>query len=287
MKSVSVVNQAMLDSGAHTLAFGMKMIRSGDGDISGWTEHDIPTTVTVDGSPLLLSPANAVVISSIARNAGFAVDNLEISILKFDDYMTKVDVYDGFWDSSEFFIFQYNYAAPNEAVIPWIAGTLGNFKPLFGSFNIELRDWRQYLQQDTTRITQANCDSDFGDPLTCGKNLVGLTYGAAVTSVTNEYQFTASSLAQPTGAFNDGRMIWTSGNNIGKERKIQTHATGGVLSVSMPVLRVINIGDTFTVIEGCGKTRQNCIDHGNILNFRGFDQKDSADTLSGAPEIEP
>lgn len=284
-KTIDAGTRAMLDSRVHTLAWGMKLIRGGDGDVSGWTSFDRPRTVTVEGSPLDLDPANSVLMSSLSRTAGFAVDNLEVTILEFDDYMTKVDVYDGLWDNSEFFIFEYDWATPSNAIIPHIAGTFGVFTPDLGSFKFELLDWRRNLSQDTTRVTQANCDREFGGP-GCNIDLGPHTYAGIVTAVASQYTFTAAALAPPAGTFEEGVLTWTTGLNAGRSRKVRTHATGGVLTLMLPALRAIDINDEFSVIAGCPKTRAACKLFGNILNFRGFDQKSTVDQLTGGAVVE-
>ena len=77
-----------------TLAWGMRVERA-DAQVFGFTDHDKLRTVTIDGDDLDLQPSNAIDISSIAREMGLAVANLEATVLQFDDVMTKVDLLDG------------------------------------------------------------------------------------------------------------------------------------------------------------------------------------------------
>ena len=286
MRTIPVATQAMLDTGAHTLAFGMRIVRNGDGDVSGWTEHDVGATVTVDGDPLVLDPINALNMSSIVREAGFAVGNLEVTVLQFDEYLTRADLLDGFWTGSEFFIFQYDFKAPTEAVIPWMAGTFGRVKPRLGSYVIELRDLRQFIAQDTTRITQANCDYDFGDDR-CTVDLTPHTYSGTVTSVdTPLYVFTASALAGDDDKFTQGKITWVTGENAGSQRKVRDFATGGIVTLVLPMLHEIQVGDTFEIVAGCLKRRADCIAYENVLNFPGFDQKQKTDAMIGGAVVE-
>jgi uncharacterized phage protein (TIGR02218 family) len=289
VRTIPIATQAMLDSWAHTLAFGMMIIRNGDGDVSGWTEHDVGCEVTVAGDPLTLDPINALTISSLVSEAGFAVGNLEVTVLQFDEYLTKADLLDGFWTGSEFLIFQYDYKAPDEDVIPRLAGTFGRVKPKLGQYVIELRDVRQFIATDTTRITQANCDYDYGDPNTCTIDLsAGHTFTGTVTSVeTPFYAFTDSGLAGADDKFTQGSIEWLTGLNAGSRRKVRAFATGGVITLVLPMLRDIQVGDTFEIIEGCLKRRADCIDKGNILNFPGSDQKLKTDAMIGGATVEP
>lgn len=287
MKTLTAGMQAMLATRVHTLAWGMKTTRGGDADVQGWTSADRAHPVTVDGGPLVLAPTNALDVSALARTAGFEVGNLELTVLAFDDVMTKVDLLDGLWDGTEFLIFQYDWATPANGVIPWVAGRFGNVQPKLGSFVIELRDLNQALQQDTTRVTHANCGYDFGHATTCRVALGPHTYAGTVTSVASGYTFTASALAPPAGTFTEGLLTWTTGLNAGRSRKVRLHATGGVLTLMLPALRGIGIGDTFNVIAGCAKTRAACIAYANVLNFPGFDQKPTVDQLTGGSVVAP
>lgn len=286
-KTLSGGMTAMLATRMHTLAWGMKVVRGGDAAVTGWTSHDRRKQVTVDGGALWLEPTNAIDMSSIARTSGFGVDNLEVTVLAFDDVMTKVQLLEGLWDHSRFVLFQFDWATPANGVIPWLSGYFGNAKPRLGSFVIELRDLRQALHQDTTRITQANCDYDYGDPNTCTVDLGPHTYAGTVTSVASQRTFTASAFAPAAGTVNEGRINWLTGLNAGLSQKARTHATGGVITLVLPMLRTIGIGDTFNAIAGCAKTRAACIAYGNVLNFPGFDQKPTVDELTGGSVVAP
>lgn len=287
MKTLDAPMIAALATRVTTLAWGMKVTRGGDGAITGWTSHHKAKTVTVDGGSLLLEPTNAIDVSSIARTAGFDVDNLELTVLAFDDVMTKAQLLEGLWDHSLCVLFQYDWATPANGVIPWLSGTFGNARPKLGSFVIELRDLRQALQQDTTRITQANCDYDFGDPATCTEALGPHTTAGTVTSVASQRSFTASAFAPAAGTVNEGRIDWLTGLNAGISQKVRTHATGGVFTLVLPMIRTIAIGDTFNAIAGCAKTRAACIAYGNVLNYPGFDQKPTVDELTGGSVVTP
>lgn len=285
MKPLDAGMQALLATRVHTLAWGMKLTRSGDGDVSGWTSHDREKTVTVEAAPLLLTPTNGIDMSSLARTAGWGVDNLEITVLQFDSYMTKIDLLDGFWDNSVGLIFQFDWATPANGIIPWLAFAFANIKPRLGSVIIELHCLRRYLQQDTTRITQPNCDKEFGGP-TCRLNIGPHTYSGTVTTA-GQRTFTAAALAPAAGTFNDGTLTWLTGVNADRQRKVRSHTVGGVLTLWEPMLLPVSNADTFSVVAGCARTRAACIAYGNVLNYPGFDQKSTTDKLTGGSTVEP
>lgn len=278
----------MLARPVHTLAWGMKVTRARDDQVSGWTSHHKRKTVTVEGAPLALRPQNSISISSIARTAGWEVDNLEATVIQADDYMTSADLLDGAWQNSPFFIFQHDWATPANQIIPWLAGTFGRAKPKLGHIVIELRDLRQFLRQDTTRVLQANCDFEFGDPATCTVDLAPLTTaGVAVTAVASQREFTAASLVNPADDYTEGKVTWTTGLNTGSVRKVYRHPGSGVIELAIGMLRPIQVADQFTITRGCLHTREACIDFANVLNYPGADQKKKVDELTGGAVVEP
>jgi uncharacterized phage protein (TIGR02218 family) len=259
-----------------TLAWGMRVERT-DGDITGWTSHDRAKTVTIDAVPLVLEPTNAIDISSIVREIGLGVPTLEATVLELDATMTRADLLDGVWDGAKFYIFQYNWASPSDGLIDWLSGLFGSVTPRLGSFVIELRGLTQALHNDSTRVLQADCDYRFGDSR-CTVNLAPHTYTGEVDAVTNQRVFTID-LANPDDDFTEGELEWLTGLNTGKRRKVMTHASQ-IVTLAEAAVRTIQVGDTFEIIRGCRKRREDCIDFANVLNYPGADLKPTRDDLS-------
>jgi uncharacterized phage protein (TIGR02218 family) len=267
-------------SRSHRLAWGMRVERS-DGDITGWTSHDRAKTVTIDATPLVLEPTNAIDISSIVREIGLGVPTLEATVLELDATMTRADLLDGVWDGAEFFIFQYNWASPSDGLIEWLSGRFGSVTPRHGSFVIELRGLTQALHNDATRILQADCDYRFGDSR-CTVNLAPHTYAFEVVAVTNQRVFEID-LANPDDDFTEGELTWDIGSgaglNAGKRRKVMSHASQ-IITLAEAAVRTIQVGDTGEIIRGCRKRREDCIAFANVLNYPGADLKPTRDALS-------
>jgi uncharacterized phage protein (TIGR02218 family) len=263
-------------SRSHRLAWGMRVERA-DGDITGWTSHDRAKTVTIDSVDLVLEPTNAIDISSIVREIGLGVPTLEATVLELDATMTRADLLDGVWDGAKFYIFQYNWASPSDGLIDWLSGLFGSVTPRLGSFVIELRGLTQALHNDSTRVLQADCDFRFGDSR-CTVNLAPHTYTGEVDAVTNQRVFTID-LANPDDDFTEGEIEWLTGLNAGKRRKVMTHASQ-IVTLAEAAVRAIQVGDTFEIIRGCRKRREDCIDFANVLNYPGADLKPTRDDLS-------
>lgn len=279
MKNLSAGMQAHVAQAVTTLAFGMRVERI-DGDVTGWTNHPRRLDVTVNGDSLTLEPSNAIDISSIARSVGMGVDNLEATVVDFDDVLSKIDLLEGRWDGARFTIFQFNWMTPADGLIPWISGKFGNASPRLGSYVIELRDLRQELQSDITRVVQANCDYRLGDA-NCSVDLEPFTHPMTVTAVgAGQRVFTASALAQPADYFGQGEVRWLTGLNAGLRSKVYAHEAGGVVTLDLPLLRPIDIGDTADIIAGCRRRREDCRDKfDNVLNYPGADSAPTTDKM--------
>jgi uncharacterized phage protein (TIGR02218 family) len=265
-----------LATGSTKLAWGMRVIQP-DGTVTGWTSHDVAKTVTIDASPLTLEPTNAIDISSIVREIGLNVATLEATVVELDNTMTRGDLLDGRWDGSRFFIFQYNWASPSDGLIDWLSGRFGAVTPRQGRFVIELRSLAQALQNDPTRVLQADCDYRFGDAK-CTVDLTPHTYAFEVTAVASNRQFTID-LLNPDDDFTEGELVMLTGANAGSRRKVMLHASG-VIQLAEPFIYTLGVGDTGDIIRGCRKRREDCISFDNVLNFPGADLKPTRDVLS-------
>ncbi|MEM6676980.1 MAG: phage BR0599 family protein, partial [Pseudomonadota bacterium] len=89
------------------------------------------------------------------------------------------------------------------------------------------------------------------------------------------------------GLFAAGRLVWTSGANLGAEQHVRRHAVrdGTVLLETWlaPPLEVA-IGDTFRVEAGCDRRFETCRDRfANALAFAGFPHIPGDDVAIGYP----
>lgn len=218
-------------------------------------------------------------VSGIASTLGLEVDNLKATLGDNGDVL-QADVIDALWDGAPYRLFLFNPITPTDGIVPWHYGTVANIEPLIGAHEIELHDWRHALHQDTTPTHQYACTYELGDAR-CKKDLTAFTFAAvAVTSVTNAYTFTCSGLAQAAGFFSNGRYRFTTGANANGLtsqiwRRIRLHATGGVLTMQLPLIRTVGVGDLITIVAGCThRPDEDCRDKfSNKVNNGGCDSK--------------
>jgi uncharacterized phage protein (TIGR02218 family) len=231
----------------------------------------------IDGETFTALPGMSV--SSIASTLGMNVDNCK-STLGDNGDIVAADVYDGLWDASAYRLFMFNPLDPTDGIVPWHYGRVANIEPIIGAFVIEKRDHRQALHQDQTPTHQEACTYEVGDAR-CKKDLTAFTFAAvAVTSVASAYSFTCSGLAQAEHYFRNGRLQFTTGDNANGVssqiwRRIRAHATGGVLTMQLPLVRAVQVGDLITIVAGCThRFEEDCRDKfSNAINNGGCNTK--------------
>lgn len=282
MKTLPTALATHLAAGTTTVGYLLKVTRKlPDGQIFGFTSAD--TDVTISGVTYRATPG--LDVSSIAVEAGAAVDNLELTTLDDGSVFNRPDVMGGLWRNAAFELSRYNWANPTDGVDTIMAGVLGEVRYLRASLVVELRGLQQFLQQPIGAVSSKTCRARLGDSL-CTKALGPFTFAATVTSVTSNQIFTATALTQAADYFGEGILTWTSGPNINLVQKVKTHDTGGVLTLSLATFQTVAIGHTFSVVAGCRKRMaEDCITKfANVLNFQGEPHLPGVDAVTKPPK---
>jgi hypothetical protein len=79
--------------------------------------------------------------------------------------------------------------------------------------------------------------------------------------------------------FNKGVVIGLTGANEGTTVEIYDWTAAGAIVLFAPLADAPEIGDTFTVRDGCGKSRADCMAHDAIEWFRGFPEVPGSDQV--------
>jgi uncharacterized phage protein (TIGR02218 family) len=287
VKTIPVALASHYASATHTVAYAILIERT-DGEVYGFTSHDQSVTIAAQ----LYDSAPGLDVSQLVCTAGFAVDNLELTTLDDGTVFTRDDVLSRRWDNASFYLFKFNWNGLTDGVEPCMKGTFGMVTLRKQSVVVELRGLQQYFQQPVGNPSTKTCRAHFADfPTQNGSNRCGLvaatyTTTGTITSVVSNQDFTASALAGATDYYTEGVLTWTAGNNIGLRQKIKTHTTGGVLSLSLPMVLTVQVGDTFSIIAGCRKRmNEDCsTKFSNQLNFQGEPHRPTTDDLTKNPE---
>ncbi len=122
-------------------------------------------------------------------------------------------------------------------------------------------------QQSPRELYQAGCLNTLFD---AGCTLNSATYRVSGTVTSATASVIGATLAQATGYFDQGKIVFTSGNNNGFTRTVKSFTTGGTINLLVPLPYVPAVSDTFYIYPGCDKTMSTCSSKfGNIVNFRG------------------
>lgn len=264
--------------------YALKITRA-DGYVLALTEGD--TDATIDGT--VYSATQGLTVTDIESTAGLQVGNLEVRTLDDGSVFTAADVAGRRWANASWSIISYDWGNAAAGVEPVLSGVVGEIERRDGELLIELRDLRQYLQQAVGNVSTKTCRARFADwPVPNGNNRCRLsaaayTVAATITAVSDARRaFTASGLTQAADWFGEGVVTWVSGANAGLSAKVRTHAAGGVITLLLPTVADIAVGDSISVIAGCrGRLDEDCAaKFGNHLNFQGEPHRPTTDQLT-------
>jgi uncharacterized phage protein (TIGR02218 family) len=281
VKTIPIALQATYDSQTPTIAAALKITRR-DGAVYAFTTLD--ESQTIDGTVYV---AQGLADSSFEAAADLSVGNLTLTTLDDGTIFTLRDITGGLWQGARYEAFRYDWTDPGKGKEWLSAGELGQIRITDGSVEIELRDWRQYLQQPIGEVSSRTCRARLGDAR-CKVPLGPLTYTDEVTAVTSGSVFASSSLAtaQPEeDFFGEGELTFTSGANVGIAQKVRTYSTAGEIALVLAMPAPVEVGDTFEIVAGCRKRLEDCRDKfDNVLNFRGEPHRPGVDALTAAPD---
>jgi uncharacterized phage protein (TIGR02218 family) len=283
VRSIPSALQAKLDSGATTLARCWIVTRR-DGVVLGFTDHDCDLTV---GS-VSCRAGTGFTGSEATSRFNLSVDGSEISGAFSDDTLTEADLAAGRYDAAEVVTWLVDWSDASLTILT-ARGTLGEVRREGQAFTAELRGLADALAQDSGRLYTARCGADLGDGR-CRIDLTGSTYrgSGAVTAIEGASIVAVSSLGGfAEGWFTAGRVVWTSGANVGVAVEVKQHrvvADEVRLSLWQAMAEPIAIGDSFTITAGCDKSFATCRDRfANPNNFRGFPQIPGNDFVVSYP----
>lgn len=264
MKTLLGGLQAHLDSGETTMVHCWKVTRN-DGTVQGFTEHDRDLTF---GS-VTYSAATGFTASAIETTLGLSVDNLNAEGAISSETLTEQDLAAGRYDGAEVELFWVNFNDVSQRVL-LSKGNIGQVSRGELLFSAELRSQSARLQQRTGRVYQRTCDAVLGDAR-CKVALAGFTSTGTVSSVAEGRRMMVTGLSNDTsGYYSLGVLTFTSGDNNGLKFDVKSHSPGLIDLWSVPPFSV-TVGTTFSVVAGCDKKRDTCINKfNNVINFQGF-----------------
>jgi uncharacterized phage protein (TIGR02218 family) len=270
MKTFSPALAAHLQSGATTVCTCWRLTRS-DGAVLGFTDHDC--AIAFGG--VSHEPESGLDASAAVANAGLPVGGLDVTGAFASEKITEADLEAGLYDNVRVEAWLVNWAVPAQRHL-MRKGSIGEVRRAGNSFTAEIRSLSHALDQPRGRIFRATCDADLGDQR-CTIDLAGAAWTASATVITTDGFARLSASApgdRPTGFFDQGVLIFTSGANAGRKSEVLRHVRdddGDHIELWQAMVEAIVVGDGFTISAGCDKRFSTCRDRfDNAVNFRGF-----------------
>ena len=291
MKQIPAALQTHYDSGGTCLASAI-LIKRTDGQLFAFTSHDLPLALDVspwgiDSNALVFDCKQGLSASGITSTSGFAVDNLELTTLDDGSLFVREEAMAGLWQNAEYRLFRYRWdvAQPTSAsdVEILMRGWLGEITLGSATLTVELRGLKQKLQQALGMVSQKTCRSRLGAVglSQCNRSLADLTHAVAVTAVTDKRTFTVSG-GLPDDYLGEGLLTWNTGANTGLTQKVRSQSAAGVITLVLPMVLPVAVGDQLTAVAGCRKRlTEDCRGKfGNAINFQGEPHRPNPDEIT-------
>jgi uncharacterized phage protein (TIGR02218 family) len=212
----------------------------------------------------------------IKQNTGFSVDSLDFII-----YSDSSIVINGFTfnQALHYGLFDGAKVQIYKAYLNTDYSVIGAINLFYGSLSINsITNTKAELQ--ITSITdilntklprnlyQAACSNTLFDTACSVQKSTYKVSGIAGPECTKV--FVHAGLLAANNYFNQGVILFTSGQNINIKRTVKKYAAGNVLLIKYLPYTPAE-GDTFDIWPGCDKTKATCQGRfNNLTNFRGF-----------------
>jgi uncharacterized phage protein (TIGR02218 family) len=259
-----------------------------DGEVLRFTSKD--TDLTWGGQTYSscdsLSPSASENVSEVD-----AAGTMDLSGAIGPDGITERELYSGLYDG----------AIAEAWLVPWsgsgmpkrlLKGTFGPVEQTPTGFKVELLgDGAKLMQSPLVSLLQPGCRWEFGDPITCGKDLGPLTVTGTIDSGNGLRSFTDAARTETAGYFSRGRVTFTSGLNAGVSAEIKLHSTGGVFELWPRLTFPIAAGDQYSMTPGCTNLKDTsggtngCTAWANLVRYGGFDKVPGADKRGKTPNV--
>lgn len=268
---------SMLIGGVHKFATCWQITRT-DSVVFRFTDHN--SVLTVDGHQY--SPVGSPSASANERKDGTSVSNFEVKSFISDDSITFEDLVAGRFRDATIIEFLVNWRYPWEGKFQ-----IDQYNVVETTFTGEVWNWsienmKTRLKRKVGRVYSRNCGYVYGDPDTCKKTKFTQS-GTVATIVETDRIMLMTMTSKPTDFFNDGTIIWLTGNNAGLKSEVKYSVTPNLVELHLRTPFPAQVGDTFDIEDGCEHTKSACLGKSNMNNYGGFWTIPGNDRLYSTP----
>lgn len=276
MRTLGGALTSHLATRSHTRAT-MLLLDLQDGTSMGITDHDQDIAFDIGDGSVDYQAGTGVLVSDVSLKTGLDADNYEVTG-PIGELVTLPALLGGRFNRARARLFQVNWKSLGSGAIRILAGSVSDVRIEGGKFIFEVRSDCDLFNQVVGRLIVNQCDADHGDAR-CGRTPESVV--GTVTAVTDEMQFTVSFTGSyADDYFNFGTVTALTGALAGTAPvEIHDWTAAGAIVLFVPLAEAPEIGDTFNIVRGCGKSRADCMARNNILNFRGFPEVPGSDQV--------
>jgi len=282
VRTLSAALATHLDGHSHTRC-NMLLLDLKDGTSIGITDHDKDIDFDIGDGVETYDSGTGILTSNVLLSASLEADNYEITG-PINDTFTLDGIVGGRFNRARARLFQVNWKSLSDGAIKLLAGTVSEARVEAGKFVIEIRSDMDFYNQTVGTVISNMCNADFGDAR-C--QAVPTTVEGTVATVTDALHFTVVfSGTFADDFFNLGTVIGLTGANAGTTMEILDWTALGAITLFAPLASTPEVGDTFTIKNGCSKLRKSddaslptCLSYDNVINFRGYPEVPGSDQV--------
>jgi uncharacterized phage protein (TIGR02218 family) len=274
MKAASPALIALLSSANQFIMADLYTITLVGGSILRYSAAS--TTISANGYTFALGPKFERSKTKVV--IGTQVDELEVRIYTDPtDLIGGVPFLQAAWQGQldgallqleRAFMPTYGDTRPGTVVL--FAGRVSDIDCTRTGIDLKCRSHLELLNiQMPRRLWQSSCTHTFGDPM-CqfDRSSMQLTFAAEPGST--QAQVATSVDPTPANLYVQGTIVGVTGANAGSSRTVANMGSGWV-SVKLPFLSSVVIGDQFQLLPGCDRTLATCTNvFNNAIHFGGF-----------------
>lgn len=240
----------------HWLTVLWKIIRI-DGIEFLFTSH----TQNITFQNEVYTPIDSVQSSARRKEADLSVENLELIGVISDATITHDDLRSGRFHEAKITEVWIDYRFPWADPFTLAKYTITEIKYSGERWEAKVEGLTRKLVQPIGRVYGRECDNDLGDAV-CRVDTQALSENGtvlAVTGVGNDARviFDVSGLTAVSDFYTHGRLLWTSGENIGLISVVKLHTVGAntTIELQLPTEFTITVLDAFNLEPGCDKLK--------------------------------
>jgi uncharacterized phage protein (TIGR02218 family) len=274
MRQLTTLARTHFNLECTTLAFCWEVEKT-DGTFIRGTDHDEDIEILIGSYPGVYLAGSNISASNIKTSSDASVDNMEVNGAVSEpgtpSTTLDVNVFDiesGRLSGAAVQSFICDYTNPDSWQLAVQRGYLGEItRDSDGKYTTELRGLKQLLSQVFVRTFSPGCQVvRFGDT-ECKFNLASVTTTGTIATANNRRAFTSSALT--AGSYRGGELTFTTGPNVGIMREVKNY-DANILTFWEAFPEEPQVGDAFSISQGCNRSGSRCIELGNMVNFRGY-----------------